>query len=47
VSVTQTSSPLRLGILGTANIAKQFTRDVRPSEQVRVVAVASRSENNA
>jgi predicted dehydrogenase len=47
VSTLQTSSPLRLGILGTANIAKQFTRDVRPSEQVRVVAVASRSEDNA
>jgi predicted dehydrogenase len=47
VSTLQTSSPLRLGILGGANIAKQFTRDVRPSEQVRVVAVASRSEDNA
>lgn len=36
------SSPLRIGILGCANIAKQFVRDVAGSPQVRVVAVASR-----
>jgi predicted dehydrogenase len=47
VSTNQASSPLRLGILGGANIARQFTRDVRPSESVRVVAVASRSDESA
>lgn len=47
MSSTQTSSPLRLGILGGANIARQFTRDVRPSQNVRVVAVASRHDDNA
>jgi len=43
---TKTPS-LRMGILGAANIAKQFARDVRPSQLVSVVAVASRSEYNA
>jgi predicted dehydrogenase len=47
VSTNSAHSPLRLGILGGANIAKQFTRDVKPSENVQVVAVASRSEENA
>ncbi|MFM0516918.1 MULTISPECIES: Gfo/Idh/MocA family protein [Caballeronia] len=47
MSSTQDSSVLRLGILGAANIARQFARDVRPSERVRVVAVASRSDDNA
>lgn len=45
-----TSTPvaaLRLGILGCANIAKQFARDVAPSETARVVAVASRNEDTA
>ena len=36
------TSPLRLGILGCANIAKQFVRDVSNSPSVSVVAVASR-----
>ena len=40
-------APLRLGILGCANIAKQFTRDVAGSAGVRVVAVASRDAANA
>jgi predicted dehydrogenase len=35
-------APLRLGILGCANIAKQFTRDVNGSSQVSIQAVASR-----
>ena len=39
--------PLRLGILGCANIAKQFARDVAPSRAVRVVAVASRNADTA
>ena len=39
--------PLRIGILGCANIARQFTRDVRPSASVRVDAVASRNADTA
>lgn len=39
--------PLRIGVLGAANIARQFVRDVRPSRAVRVVAVASRSDDKA
>jgi predicted dehydrogenase len=34
---------LRIGILGCANIARQFARDVAPSDAVRIVAVASRN----
>jgi predicted dehydrogenase len=40
-------SPLRIGILGTANIARQFVRDVAASPQVQVVAVASRTADQA
>jgi predicted dehydrogenase len=40
-------TPLRLGILGCANIARQFVRDVAPSKAVRIVAVASRSAATA
>ena len=39
--------PLRIGILGCANIAKQFTRDVRQSIKVSVDAVASRNADTA
>ena len=39
--------PLRIGILGCANIAKQFTRHVRKSEKVSVDAVASRNADTA
>lgn len=39
--------PLRIGILGCANIARQFARDVASSRQVRIVAVASRNVDNA
>ena len=39
--------PLRIGILGCANIAKQFTRDVRESGKVSVDAVASRNAGTA
>ena len=39
--------PLRIGILGCANIAKQFTRDVRQSQKVSVDAVASRNADTA
>ncbi|MBI3367418.1 MAG: Gfo/Idh/MocA family oxidoreductase [Burkholderiales bacterium] len=41
------SAPLRIGILGCANIARQFTRDVAASPAVRVVAVASRQLDTA
>ena len=39
--------PLRIGILGCANIAKQFVRDAAPSPAVRIVAVASRNADTA
>ena len=47
-----TSSPpaaaaLRIGILGCANIARAFARDVAASPAVQVVAVASRSQATA
>jgi predicted dehydrogenase len=40
-------SPLAIGILGCANIARQFSRDVADSPAVRVVAVASRNAETA
>ena len=40
-------APLRLGILGCANIAKQFVRDVAPSPSVSIQAVASRDLSKA
>jgi predicted dehydrogenase len=40
-------NPLRLGILGSARIARQFARDVAASPAVRVVAVASRDAATA
>ncbi|HEY6510556.1 MAG TPA: Gfo/Idh/MocA family oxidoreductase [Burkholderiaceae bacterium] len=40
-------APLRLGILGCANIARQFARDVGPSPLVRIIAVASREAAKA
>jgi hypothetical protein len=36
-------SPLRIGILGTADIARSFIEGVRPSKSVVVSSVASRS----
>jgi predicted dehydrogenase len=45
---TRTSNrTLRIGILGCANIARQFVRDVSPSRHVKVVAVASRDATKA
>lgn len=41
------SSPLRVGILGTANIARQFTRDVASSGALEVTTVASRQADTA
>ena len=46
-SSSPSHKPLRLGILGCANIARQFARDVAPSKAVRVVAVASRNAETA
>jgi predicted dehydrogenase len=40
-------SPLRIGILGTAKIARQFAEGVAPSPLVDVVAVASRDRATA
>ena len=42
-----TVSPLRMGVLGCANIAKQFTRDVQSSTSVSIDAVASRDMQKA
>lgn len=40
-------SPLRIGVLGCANIARAFIRDVAASPAVAVVAVASRNADKA
>ncbi|WP_425260733.1 Gfo/Idh/MocA family protein [Rubrivivax sp. RP6-9] len=42
-----THPPLRIGVLGCANIARFFVRDVRASPAVQVVAVASRDTTKA
>ena len=44
---TSHHTPLRLGILGCANIAKQFARDLADSPMVTIQAVASRDLNKA
>jgi len=41
------NQPLRIGILGTANIARQFIAGVRPSSTVCVLAVGSRDAAKA
>ena len=41
------NAPLRLGILGAANIARQFTAGVAPSKLVTIAAVASRNQAKA
>jgi predicted dehydrogenase len=41
------TSPLRMGVLGCAAIAKPFIRDVAPSSAVTIVAVASRTDEKA
>ncbi|MEO7760997.1 MAG: Gfo/Idh/MocA family oxidoreductase [Casimicrobiaceae bacterium] len=41
------SAPLTLGIIGAANIARQFTAAVRDSDAVKVMAVASRTTETA
>ena len=45
--MTSSSAPLRIGILGTAKIARQFVAGVRPSAAVEIVAVASRDATKA
>jgi predicted dehydrogenase len=47
ISTRPKTAKLRIGILGCANIAKQFSRDVAPSPAVRIVAVASRNTETA
>jgi predicted dehydrogenase len=42
-----TSAPLRIGVLGAANIARQFISAVKPSATVTVTAVASRDQSKA
>jgi predicted dehydrogenase len=44
---TSHQTPLRMGILGCANIAKQFARDVADSPLVSIQAVASREQSKA
>jgi len=39
--------PLNIGVLGSANIAKQFVRDTKASAQLKVTAVASRSKTKS
>ena len=46
-STTPASNPLRLGILGCANIARAFVRDAGTSPAVRIVAAASRRLDSA
>ena len=41
------TTPLTIGIIGAANIARQFTAALRDNPVVRVVAVASRTEDAA
>ena len=42
-----TSQPLRIGILGTANIARAFTAACAPSKDVAITSVASRGLDKA
>ena len=41
------NSPLRIGILGAAKIARQFTDGVRPSRKIAVAAIAARDVGRA
>jgi predicted dehydrogenase len=45
--MTLSTSPLRIGILGCAHIARQFARDVTASQAVTLAAVASRQLEKA
>ena len=46
-AVPSNKAALRIGILGCANIARQFVRDVTPSPTVRIVGVGSRNADTA
>ncbi len=41
------AAPLRIGIMGTARIARSFAQGVAPSQRVRIAAVASRDPAKA
>ena len=41
------AAPLRIGIMGTARIARSFAQGVAPSQRVRIAAVASRNPAKA
>src|SRR5882724_3514557 len=41
------AAPLRIGIIGTARIARSFAQGVASSQQVRIAAVASRDPAKA
>jgi predicted dehydrogenase len=45
--MTSSPAPVRIGILGTAKIARQFINGARPSAAVEIVAVASRDATKA
>ena len=45
--MTIATSPLRIGILGTANIARHFINGCAGSQKLAIVAVASRSQDSA
>jgi D-xylose 1-dehydrogenase (NADP+, D-xylono-1,5-lactone-forming) len=45
--MTPSSTPLRIGILSTANIGRAFVKGVQPSSAVTIVAVASRDGTKA
>ncbi len=42
-----TQYKLRIGILGTANVARRFVASVNESQEVEIVAIASRDSNKA
>jgi predicted dehydrogenase len=45
--MSESKKPLRIGVLGCANIARQFIRDTRPSGEVEITCVASRDAHKA
>ena len=45
--MTRSIPPLRIGILGAANIARQFSAAVKPGKSARIIAVGSRSPDRA
>src|ERR1700709_1944789 len=47
MSEPEKNQPVRVGVLGAANIARQFISGVKPSSLVAVAAVASRSAQKA